>query len=48
MEPSVHSAKKQVYQAPTLVRYGNLTEMTTANSQKGTKDGNKGNPSKTA
>jgi hypothetical protein len=48
MVSSVELAKKKVYQAPTLHRYGNLTEMTTANSQKGTKDGTgKGNTQKT-
>jgi len=47
MESSVDLAKKKVYQAPTLLRYGSLTEMTTASSQKGTKDGLKGNASKT-
>jgi len=42
MESSVDLAKKKIYQAPTLLRYGSLTEMTTASSQKGTKDGQKG------
>ena len=47
MESSVDLGKKKIYQAPTLLRYGSLTGMTTASSQKGTKDGQKGNASKT-
>jgi hypothetical protein len=47
MESSVDLANKKVYQTPTLLRYGSLTEMTTASSQKGTRDGQKGNQSKT-
>jgi hypothetical protein len=30
---------KKVYQKPTLTRYGNLAEMTKANSMAGSKDG---------
>jgi hypothetical protein len=47
MASSANLAKKKNYQVPTFIRYGSLTDMTTANSQKGTKDGQKGNQSKT-
>jgi hypothetical protein len=48
MESSVNSAKKKNYQVPTLIRYGSLTEMTAANSNKqSTKDNGSGNMQKT-
>lgn len=39
MESAVDLAKKKTYQVPTFIRYGSLTEMTTASSMKGSKDG---------
>ena len=39
MKSSVKLPSKKVYQAPKLFKYGSLTEMTTANSLRGMKDG---------
>jgi hypothetical protein len=50
MKPSVQVQlpKKKLYQEPTLLRYGSLTEMTTANSNKqSTKDNGSGSMQKT-
>jgi len=38
MKSSVNVSEKKVYQAPKLLKYGNLTEMTTANTLRGMKD----------
>jgi len=34
MESSANLANKKIYQVPTLIRYGSLTDMTTASSNK--------------
>ncbi len=48
MESSLNLAKKKNYQVPTLIRYGSLTEMTAANSNKqSTKDSGTGKLQKT-
>jgi hypothetical protein len=39
MKSSVTLPSKKVYQAPKLLKYGSLTEMTAANSLRGNKDG---------
>lgn len=38
MESSVTLPKKKVYQAPKLLKYGSLTEMTAAVSLRGMRD----------
>jgi hypothetical protein len=47
MASSANLAKKKNYQVPTFIRYGSLTDMTTANSNKGTKDAGSGKFQKT-
>jgi len=48
MKSSVQLSKKKAYQAPNLIRYGSLTELTTASSNKqSSKDGGTGNAQKT-
>jgi hypothetical protein len=39
MNSHTELANKKVYQTPTLTRYGNLAEMTKANTMAGSKDG---------
>jgi hypothetical protein len=49
MNPHTEMPNKKVYRPPNLTRYGSLTEITAANSNKqSTKDGGGGNSSKTA
>jgi len=47
MASSANLAKKKNYQVPTFIRYGSLTDMTTANSSKGAKDNGSGKTQKT-
>jgi hypothetical protein len=39
MKASVQLPNKKVYQAPKLLKYGSLTEMTAAAQHRGMKDG---------
>jgi hypothetical protein len=43
MNSRTEPAEKKVYQKPTLTRYGNLAEMTKANTMAGSKDGGPNN-----
>jgi hypothetical protein len=43
MKSSVQLPNKKVYQAPKLLKYGSLTEMTAANQHRGMKDGGSAN-----
>lgn len=43
MNSHTEQADKKVYQKPTLTRYGNLAEMTKANTMVGSKDGGPNN-----
>ena len=42
MKSSVKLPSKKVYQAPKLLKYGSLTEMTAAHSVRGHRDSKKG------
>jgi hypothetical protein len=47
MESSANLANKKIYQVPTLIRYGSLTDMTTASSNKQSRDNGSGKTQKT-
>ncbi len=42
MKSSVKLPSKKIYQAPKLLKYGSLTEMTTSNQKRGMFDGGSG------